>query len=266
MSKIHEVLNKILEKTTRSDSRKTITTHLFWAYGEISNLEKICLNSFIRQGYALFLWTYGDMTDVPAGVILKDAREILPENRVFKYKNGSYAGFANLFRYAVLSQKGGLYVDTDVICLTPSDKLQTQPFLVSERKPNANNPESSSGVNNNVIYDPAPRPGDIIDLAFAFSERFPLDKLEWGDCGPRLLNMIAVAYPKLAFEIKEPDFANPIDYFNSPRDLLTPHFKLPRQAAFLHCYNESWRQAGIDKNAIFPEKSLMAFFAAKYLR
>jgi hypothetical protein len=266
MSKISQIVKQILGKPTRPDSRKAIITHMFWAYGEVSNLEKICINSFISQGYTLFLWTYGEIANAPVGAILKDAREILPEKRVFKTKHDSYAPFADLFRYAVLSQKGGLYADTDVICLTPSAKLPAQPFLVSERKPGADTQGLTTGVNNNVMYNPIPRAGDIIDLAFAFSDRFPLDKFEWGDCGPRLLNMIAVAYPKLAFEVKEPDFANPIDYFKSPHDLLTPHFRLPRQAAFLHCYNESWRQAGIDKNAPFPAKSLMAFFAAKYLR
>ena len=108
-------------------------THMFWAYGDLSNLEKICISSFVSQNYSLNLWTYGGISNTPAGVIVRDAREILPEEMVFLNGRGSYASFSDLFRYAVLNKIGGLYADTDVIALQPESTLPENPFLVTEK-------------------------------------------------------------------------------------------------------------------------------------
>ena len=56
-----------------------------------------------------------------------DANEIIPEKDVFRYKNsnqfghgkGSVAGFSDIFRYKLLFEKGGWWVDMDVTCLKP---------------------------------------------------------------------------------------------------------------------------------------------------
>ncbi len=235
--------------------------HLFWAYGDLSTLERMACRSFASQGYRTVLWTYGDIGNTPATVEVRNARDILPESRVFKYRNGSYAGFSNLFRYAVLSRFGGLYADMDVVCLTPASELGATPFLVSERTPRG----PGISVTNSVIFDPSPTRGDIIDLAFAFSERFPVEKQRWGDCGPRLLNSLAATYPRIAFKIQAPDFANPVPYWECPRHLLEPGARLPDESRFLHCYNEMWRRAGADKDAAFPSGSIMAELADRFL-
>ncbi len=238
-----------------------VPVHLFWAYGQLSALELMACRSFALQGYRTILWTYGDIIEPRALAEVRDAREILPESRVFKYRNGSYAGFSNLFRYAVLSRLGGLWADTDVICLCPPSELGKEPFLVSERSMD----DGRIVVNVNLIFNPAPKTGDIIDLALAFAERFPLDRLRWGDCGPRLLTMIARTYPRLAFRVRAPDFANPIPYTQCPDRLLEPDASLPASTRFLHCYNEMWRRKGRSKDAPFPAGSIMAGLAERFL-
>jgi mannosyltransferase OCH1-like enzyme len=53
----------------------------------------------------------------------------MPIEKVFKYKHanqyghgkGSYAGFSDIFRYALLYKYGGWWVDMDVTCLKPFD-------------------------------------------------------------------------------------------------------------------------------------------------
>ena len=45
-------------------------THLFWARGPLSQLERLCIGSFVRQGYATQLWTYGGLDNAPAGAVL----------------------------------------------------------------------------------------------------------------------------------------------------------------------------------------------------
>jgi hypothetical protein len=124
-----------------------IQTHMLWVYGDLSQLELICAKRFILSGFDLNIWSYSDSINVSKGAIFRDTREILSEPHLFKYKNGSYSGFSNLFRYAVLSQKKGVWADMDVICLTSPDKLLDQPFLASEGQS-----ENGVGVSTNDIF------------------------------------------------------------------------------------------------------------------
>lgn len=242
----------------------SLVAHFFWAYGELSALERLSIGSFMRHGWCVRLWTYGLTTSLPAGVERCDARRVIPESGVFTYANGSYAGFANLFRYAVLSREGGLWADTDVICLSPSSRVaQENPdgFFVTERTQ-----AGEDQVNPNVIFHPKPRTGDLIDLAHAVADRFDPEQLKWGDCGPRLLTWLARAYPRLAPRIMEPDFANPIDWWRCPQDLLSADGHIPPGTAFLHCYNETWRRLGRDKDVEYPPGSIMAQVHGEYAR
>lgn len=254
----------------------SIEVHMFWAYGNISNLEKICINSFMHQGYTVNLWTYGDISNAPAGTKIRDGREIVPESRVYFWRNKSYACFSDLFRYAVLRRLGGLYADTDVIALIPSGELPKKSFLVSERTDTSIRAmvRSFAGlllgakrprINNNLIFCAEPKPGDIIDLAHAISDRFPVEKMEWGDIGPNLISILANEYPEVSYEIKDPDFANPVDWWDCPTKLLEPNLAIPATAAFLHCYSGRWGIAGVDRNSTFPKGSLMATFGERYL-
>lgn len=235
--------------------------HMFWAYGDLTMLERLAAISFVANGFDLKFWTYEAFLNLPENLQQCDAREIIPEHRVFQYKNGSYAGFSNFFRYAVLSKQGGLWADTDVVCLTSFamfKDIARNGFLVTERTKNSIN------VNSNLIYHPHPSAGDIIDLALAVTDRFPVDKLEWGDCGPRLLATLVKAYPKLAPRIMKPEFANPIPWRECPDGLLNDSNVLPTETYFLHCFNEMWRKSATDKNAPYPPGSILGKVFARY--
>lgn len=240
----------------------SVQAHMFWAYGEFSTLEKLSAISFVANGFRLKLWSYGEIRNVPPGVELCDAREIIPENRVFTHRNGSYAAFADLFRYALLSQEGGLWADTDVICLVPAHALMPlgeRGFLVTERTR-----DKSVQINVNVIHHPAPTSGDIIDLARVLSDRFPVDKMAHADIGPKLVTMLVKSYPVLAPAIMSPEFANPVDWWDCPMRLISGAGDVPEGTWFLHGYNEMWRRAGTDKNAPYPKDSILGKVFARY--
>jgi mannosyltransferase OCH1-like enzyme len=244
---------------------------MFWAYGDFSNLEKICVNSFASKGYRVNLWTYGDISNVPSNIHLRNAREILDEKLVFLNKKGSYASFSDCFRYAVLNREGGLYVDTDVIALVEPSKISKNAFLVTERKPKLDKigfgilDNSHFQINNNVIYNPAPKKGNIIDQALKYSLDFPRDSIHWGELGPLLLTKLLKENPSHDYEIKEVNYANSIDNWDCPKNLLEPNYQICLDAHFLHCYNEMWKRSGVDKNINFPRMSLMDNFYKKYM-
>lgn len=57
---------------------------------------------------------------IPQDVELCDASLIIPKKDIFKHM-GSYAAFADLFRWKLTYDTGGYYVDTDVVCLQQFD-------------------------------------------------------------------------------------------------------------------------------------------------
>src|SRR4051812_19813754 len=91
-----------------------------WIGAELSVMERMSIASFLAHGHEYHLYVYDDVKYVPKGALVRDANEILPSSMIFQYKHSkSYAGFANFFRYQLLLQKGGWWVDTDVVCLKP---------------------------------------------------------------------------------------------------------------------------------------------------
>jgi len=98
-----------------------------WIKGALSPLEILTIQSFISNDYEFILWTYDEFIVYSQieNLIIRDAREIIPESQVFSYKlsnqfghgKGSYAGFSDVFRYQLLYLNGGWWVDMDVTCI-----------------------------------------------------------------------------------------------------------------------------------------------------
>jgi hypothetical protein len=97
-----------------------------WIGNKLSVMEQLSISSFLQNGHSFHLYIYDDVEGIPNGTTIKDANKILPSSKIFKYKNhDSYAGFANLFRYKLLLERGSYWVDTDIICLKPfQDKTE----------------------------------------------------------------------------------------------------------------------------------------------
>lgn len=97
-----------------------------WIGGRLSTLERLCIASFLQNGHQFHLYTYGEVSDVPNGTTILDGRTIVPEDKVFANRSpgigfGSHAAFSDLFRMELLRQRGGWWVDTDVVCVRPFD-------------------------------------------------------------------------------------------------------------------------------------------------
>lgn len=90
-----------------------------WIKGNLSSFENTCINSFLKNGYAFHLYTYDKDIDVPHGTTKLDASQIIPEEEVFEisFRKDTGSAFSNIFRYKLLFERGGIWVDTDVVCL-----------------------------------------------------------------------------------------------------------------------------------------------------
>jgi hypothetical protein len=116
----------------------------FWI-GSIGKMERLCMKSYLAQGHEFHLYMYPNLVDqhtIPEGVIIKDANEIIPIQKVREFKwlqQGS-----DFFRVALLMKRGNWWVDLDTVCLrqfdfeddyvfcdTPTARLvQNNPILV----------------------------------------------------------------------------------------------------------------------------------------
>ena len=223
--------------------------------GPISPYEAMCMRSFIDHGHAFDLYTYSLDLEVPHGVRLKDASEILAEGEYFTYKSGSgkgsHSAFSNLFRYKLLYERGGWWVDTDVICLKPNigpfDK-----FFAHE------NPEIVNGA---VLYF---KQGDPFLLACLEETLNLRGRAKWGEIGPRLITRLLKQHGRL--ECAHPEVSCYPIHYKETIDLLRPCLadallQRIQSSIFVHLWNEVLRRRNIKKTLLPPQGSLLRQFA-----
>ena len=102
-----------------------------WIGSSLSILEQTCINSFLEKGTVFILYIYNDIENVPTGTIIRDANTVVPFSEYKHYDNPSY--FSNLFRYTLLYELGGIWVDMDLLCNQPID-LSSEYIFSSELK------------------------------------------------------------------------------------------------------------------------------------
>lgn len=112
----------ILGRPSQSKSHQKPTFQGFWHGPPLGELNLACLRSFVDLGYSFEIYTYEEF-DLPSGVISRDAEKIIPFKDLFYFDNvGSNARdlgpFSDLFRFKLLSERGGWWVDVDTICLS----------------------------------------------------------------------------------------------------------------------------------------------------
>jgi len=79
-----------------------------WIGSRLSAMEKLCIRSFLANDCDFHLYTYGAMEGIPPGTTHLDGNGILPASMVFRDRGiDSYSGFADLFRYRLLLERGG---------------------------------------------------------------------------------------------------------------------------------------------------------------
>ena len=227
-----------------------------WIGSELSEMERLSISSFLMNGHEYHLYVYDDLKNVPEKVVIKDANEVLPASMIFLYKHSaSYAGFANFFRYKLLSERGGWWVDTDVICLKPFD-FQEEYVFASEIS------NDTQFVNNGIIKSPAA--SEIMSYAWQICAEKDTEKLGWGETGPRLLTE---AVNRFSFEryVKEYRVFCPLGYLEWQK-VLDPasDFAIDQATYAVHLWNEMWRRDDKDKNASYHPDCLYEQLKRKY--
>src|SRR5262249_20374925 len=155
-----------------------------WIGAELSNLERISIQSFLDHGHEFHLYAYQDVANVPAAAVLKDANEIFPASRIFQYSDRkTCAAFSNVFRYKLLLERGGIWVDTDGVSLRPLALPDEHVFASEVAQRNGGPPEIELGTC--LVKAPAGSPTMALALQICLSKDW--SAVRWGEIGPRLL-------------------------------------------------------------------------------
>jgi hypothetical protein len=131
----------------------SLPINFLWIGDHLNLMCQLSLKSFLDLDHGVILWTYNkDIKNVPSGVLIKNANEILEEKKIFSYKgfgdcrDGSYGGFSDIFRYYLLYKVGGWYCDMDVTCLDNFSKIENSEYIIR--------PHNSCGTVANIIKTP----------------------------------------------------------------------------------------------------------------
>ncbi|MEM6408750.1 MAG: hypothetical protein AAF700_10060 [Pseudomonadota bacterium] len=90
-----------------------------WIGGALTYMEQLCAVSFRDAGHHVKMYTYGDVANIPDGIEICDAAEIMPLGTVIAHeRTGSPAPQADKWRYALLAKTDDqIWADTDAYCV-----------------------------------------------------------------------------------------------------------------------------------------------------
>ena len=224
-----------------------------WIGDSLSPIERMCLSSFVKINGGITLYTYSDVKGIPDGVEVKDGNTILDESEIFTYSvgegKGSVSAFSNIFRYKLLYELGGWWVDTDVLCLNPLPK--DDKFIFSTEYQMDMTPHTATGI---IKCEPNSR---IMKECFDFSMKQDKGTLKWGEIGPKLLHRKVKELGMEEYLVETVEY-NPLKGTEVSK-LFDPHVNLNYEltSKTVHLWNEIWRRFGVDKNAQYHPESFI---------
>lgn len=236
-----------------------VTVQGLWVGSRLSTMERLSITSFLAHGHEYQLYLYEDVDNVPNGTTICDANEVLPASCIFQYRDRkSYAGFADYFRYKLLMERGGWWVDLDVICLRPFD-FDSEYVFGTERDAYGREFANCGTVR-------IPKGAAVAQFLWQVCCEKKTDLLKWGEVGPSLVHR-AVHKFSLWRYLKPSDMFYPISWFKW-FDAILPG----RKTAFgsevyaVHLWNERWRLSEINKDERFAPGCLYEHLKRRYLQ
>lgn len=227
-----------------------------WIGTRLSNVELLTIYSFLKNGHDFYLWTYDPIeNELPDGLIVKDANDIIPRHKVFCYKRtnqfghgkGSYAGFSDIFRYKLLHKYGGWWVDMDVTCLKHFDFEEPYVFRTHHDFP----------VVGNIMK--CQKGSELMKRCYEeASSKIDEYNTDW-HLPIAILNE-NIKKLKLSKYIRT---LSNHDSWNMIRKMLVKNTRLPVHWYAIHWVNEEWRRNKVNKN-VFYKASTMGTMCKKY--
>ena len=224
--------------------------NFFW-HGDISDIQKLCWNSFLNFHNNINIWCYDEIKDYEK--FCKDANQILPQDELF-YANNPWgevekkefvAPFSDIFRYKLMNDYCGWYVDSDMICLKKLPKIAGT-HLNSEYNEN-----KIRVLRNSVLY--SDKTNNIFGKMFRDIIKRPhyqdTFQGEWGFEDFLEKYKITNSF--------EPIFSNPIEWYDIEK-IVKDDFKFGKKTYMVHLFNVMW------KNGLWSKESIKTISLKNY--
>ncbi len=237
----------------------SLTINSLWIGRRLGEVHAACLKSFVDKGYDVVLHSYGRPEDTPKGVAIFDANKLMQETEIVRFSTGNLALASDKYRYRILKEGLGLYVDCDVYCV---NRLDDSDYMLGWEDQSTINGAVLKVPHNSILLqqlmDAAEDPYFIPPwlkknriLKYKIRRRLGLAKAvshqPWGTIGPLLIS-------HLVKENGLQEKASPIDVFYPVHHRCTSLFyerglKLqdlitPRTTA-LHLYNTAMQSTSV---------------------
>jgi hypothetical protein len=215
--------------------------HSLWIGPRLTWIERLSIHSWLKHGHRVTLWCYEQIEGIPSGVCVADAAMILPSSSIIRHRAmGSFALFANRFRYHLLQRFPVTWLDLDMVLLRPLG--HTSPYLFGWETP--------TSICNAVLRMP-PKSPVLHDLIHLTDARTPVpewwslrrrvkqrikgligrhrraEDMEWGTFGPAALTYFLLRRNLAGYALPIEMFY-PIHWEELPLLFATPDMVSPR--------------------------------------
>jgi hypothetical protein len=241
-------------------------------------MELLSVRSFLAQAHEVHFYTYEAPRNLPNGVQVKDAREIVdeqlaPKGDVPAFGKGSYGAFSDYFRYSLLFQRGGWWSDLDVVAIKPWQRF---PEVLT-----ASTNEKRYGIVANGFVMRFPAGHEVLKQCLDALPSQRLHQMGIDETGPLLLNRV-LGQSGVVPHCQPPHVFAPVPWNASWQLLRTkrerfslaemkqrirrPHLsvRFHDDTVAVHLWNETWKQQGQDKNVHFDRSCLYEKLQRKY--
>ncbi len=229
----------------------SLIVNSLWIGKRLGEVHAACLKSFVDKGCKIVLHAYGKPEDIPKGVEIFDANKLMKESEIVRTSSGNLALASDIYRYRILREGLGLYVDCDVYCIKP---VEDNDYIMGWETQSTINgailkvPQDStmlkqllSAAEDPYFIPPWFKANKIKRYRLRKSLGFPkpVSKHPWGAIGPNLITHI-VKELDLKNKVSPIDIYYPMHYTCTTllheRGLRVQDLITPRTTAF-HLYN-----------------------------
>lgn len=229
----------------------------FWFGKPLSTMERLCINSFLKNGHIVDIYSYDEIPNLPLGTNILDANTIIDRKFIFFDSAGGIASFSDWFRYKLLYDKGGWWVDLDVICLKPFDIADDFCFATEKFSH-----DYKTGITNCVIKSQSK--AEFLKMILEHIDSFENYKnINWGQFGPALIQSILSQFDSEKFMQPTSTFC-PIDW-TEMMSIINCENELPSDSLAIHLWNNLWRLNNIEKDHSYRTNCIYERLKAKYL-
>jgi len=240
----------------------SIVVQSLWIGDCLSPMEQLTIRSHLAQGHEFHLYAYDNISGVPPGTTMMDARDILPQEQgALRYSvgigKGSVAAGSNLFRYKLLLEKGGWWVDMDLTALRPFD-VPEEAVISSEppTSPRLGQMDNIGIAQCSCIKMPPGHP--LMRELLLRTENRSQYRARYGTLGPIILRR---TLKELGYEHLLPDWRRFSPFCSRDlRSVLSGRWRPAwlNESLSIHWFNEVWRRRGLNKSGKYSPRGLFA--------